>query len=128
MPPAPGITFLGESREGPYEGELEGLMRDHPALGTCDQAPDRQLEGDAETVRWGSVAAQEAVERICQEVALRCQRIIDMYSSASVPDEDGSNCPDPRRSGPTRPQLTGTLVADSTSPSRGHGQVQQPKV
>ncbi|MGH3834383.1 MAG: hypothetical protein ACRDSF_01575 [Pseudonocardiaceae bacterium] len=71
-------------------------MRDHPGLRTCDQAHARLLEADAETVRWGSVAAQEAVERICREVALRCQRIIDMYSTASIPDEDGHNRPDPR--------------------------------
>ncbi|MGH3775385.1 MAG: hypothetical protein ACRDRR_06550 [Pseudonocardiaceae bacterium] len=101
-------------------------MHDHPALRTGDQANARQLDGDAETVRWGSVAAQEAVERICQEVALRCQRIIDMYSSASIPDENGHNRPDPRGSGPTTPHLAGTLVADTTSPTRGHIQVQQP--
>lgn len=105
---------------------LEGLMRDHPAPRTCDQAHARPLEADAETVRWGSVAAQEAVERICQEVALRCQRIIDMYSSAPIPDEDGYNCPDHLRSGLTTPQLAGTLVADATSPVRSHIQVQRP--
>ncbi|MGQ0718393.1 MAG: hypothetical protein ACT4NP_14000 [Pseudonocardiales bacterium] len=98
-------------------------MHDHPALRTCDQAHARPLDGDAETVRWGSVAAQEAVERTCQEVALRCQRTIDRYSPASIPDEDGHNRPDPRSSDPTRPQLAGILVADTTSPLRGHIQV-----
>ncbi|MGH3917465.1 MAG: hypothetical protein ACRDSG_00200 [Pseudonocardiaceae bacterium] len=108
---------MRESLEGPTH---------HPALHTCDEAHAGQSEGGSETVRWGSVAAQEAVERICQEVALRCQRIIDMYSSASTPDEDGHHRPDPRSSGPTMPQLAETLVADTTLPTRGHIRVQQP--
>lgn len=102
-------------------------MRDHPALRTRDQAHAQRLEGDAETVRWGPVAAHEAVERICQEVALRCQRIIDRYGSAAIPEEDGHNGPDPRSSGSTTPQLAGTLAADTTLPVRVHSHVQQPR-
>lgn len=78
-------------------------MSDHPSLRTCDRGHARWLEADIEAVQWGSVAAQEAVERTCQEVALRCQRVIAMYASVDIPDEDGHN-PRPRRSGPTTPQ------------------------
>jgi hypothetical protein len=103
-------------------------MRDYPGLRTYDQAYARWLEANAETVRWGSVAAQEAVERICQEVTLRCQQVIDRYSSASIPDQDGPHEPDPRRNDPTTPQLAWTLAADTTSSIRVHSQVQQLRV
>ncbi len=79
-------------------------MVDHAGSHTGNQAHPRRPEVDAETVRWGSAAAHEAVERTCQEVAQRCQRIIDMHASAAIPDEDGHNRPDLRRSGPTTPR------------------------
>ncbi len=66
-------------------------MSDHPGLHTCNQTRARCLEADIEVARWGSVAAREAVERTCQEVALRCQRVIAMYASVDIPDEDGHN-------------------------------------
>jgi len=63
-------------------------MSDRPGLHTCNQAHARWLGADAEAVRWDSVAAREAVERLCKEVALRCQRTVAAYASANVLDED----------------------------------------
>jgi hypothetical protein len=64
-------------------------MSDHPGLRTCNQGYARRLEANIEAVRWDSVAAQEAVERTCQEVALRCQRVIARYTSVDSPKEYG---------------------------------------
>ena len=35
-----------------------------------------------------SVAAGEAVQRICQEAALRCQRVMARYAAMDIPDAD----------------------------------------
>lgn len=66
-------------------------MSDHLGLHTCNQTRARWLEADIEVAPWGSSAAREAVERTCQEVALRCQRVIARYASVGIPDEDGHN-------------------------------------
>lgn len=66
-------------------------MSDHLGSHTDNQARARWPEADIEAARWGSGAAREAVERTCQAVALRCQRVIAMYASGDIPDEDGHN-------------------------------------
>lgn len=57
----------------------------------CDQADARSAEAGVEAVRWGSVAARESVQRICQEAALRCQHVMTMYGVADAPNEDGGD-------------------------------------
>ena len=83
-------------------------MRDHPGLHTCNQRRVRWLEADVEAARWGSDAAREAVERTCQEVALRCERVIAMYAPVAVPDEDGHN----RSGSPRQDELEHVAVGD----------------
>jgi hypothetical protein len=65
-------------------------MSDHLDLHS-NQARVRWLEADVEADRWGSVAARKAVARTCQEVALRCQRVIARYASVDIPNDDRPN-------------------------------------
>lgn len=72
------------------KGGGQGLSSERPSDShTCDQADARSAEAGVETVHWDSVAARESVQRICQEAALRCQRVIARYASVDVPHEDG---------------------------------------
>jgi hypothetical protein len=41
----------------------------------------------AEMIPWGSTEASEAVQRICQAVALRCYQTIATHRPAVAPDE-----------------------------------------
>jgi hypothetical protein len=66
-------------------------MSDRAGMYTGSQARARWLDADAEAIGWGSVAAREAVERLCKEVALRCQRTVAAYASANVLDEDSAS-------------------------------------
>jgi hypothetical protein len=52
------------------------------------QAHARGLGANVEVIRWDSVAAGEAVQRICQEAALRCQRVMARYAAMDIPDAD----------------------------------------
>jgi hypothetical protein len=70
-------------------------VSDHPGLHTCNQEHARWRAANIEAVRWDSVAAQQAVERTCQEVSLRCQRVIARYVSVDISEEYGHH-PGPR--------------------------------
>lgn len=78
MPPALGV---------PVERKGERLM----VMRTSGQAHARGLAANVEAIRWDSVAAGEAVQRICQEAALRCQRVMARYAVMDIPDADGRN-------------------------------------
>jgi hypothetical protein len=41
----------------------------------------------AEVIPWGSTDALEAVQRICQAVAVRCDQAIATHHPADAPDE-----------------------------------------
>jgi hypothetical protein len=55
------------------------------------QAHARGLAANVEVIRWDSVEAAETVQRICQEAALRCQRVMARYAVRDIPDADGHN-------------------------------------
>ena len=66
-------------------------MSANSCLRTANQVHTRWLDVEAEAVRWGSDAARDAVERICQKAALRCQRTIATYASVDIPDETAAS-------------------------------------
>jgi hypothetical protein len=70
-------------------------MSDRPDMHTGNRAHAGWLGADVEAVRWGSVAAREAVERLCREVALRCQRTVAAYASVNASDEARHSGPMP---------------------------------
>ena len=59
-------------------------MNDHPVWRTGGLQRVRLPPAPSAVASWGSFAARAAVHRTCQEVALRCQRVLARYS----PDED----------------------------------------
>jgi hypothetical protein len=64
-------------------------MSDYPGLHISDQARAGGLAATVEAIRWDSVAAGQAVQRICQEAALRCQQVMARYAAVDIPDADG---------------------------------------
>ncbi|MDQ3903954.1 MAG: hypothetical protein M3300_00530 [Actinomycetota bacterium] len=59
-------------------------MNDRPFWRTGDLKRWRLPQPPSVVAPWGSFAARAAVHRTCQEVALRCQRVLTRYS----PGED----------------------------------------
>ena len=59
-------------------------MNDHLFWRTGDLKRVRLPQAPSAVAPWGSFAARAAVHRTCQEVALRCQRVLARYS----PHED----------------------------------------
>ena len=62
------------------------VTSDHPGLHTFNQVHPRRLTASIEAVQWDSVAAREAVARICQEAAWRCQRVMPCIPLGNSPD------------------------------------------
>ncbi len=62
-------------------------------LDTSHMQYARRAAANVEAIRWDSVAAGEAVQRICQEAALRCQRVMARYAAMDVLNADDHNPP-----------------------------------
>ena len=57
-------------------------MSDRPEWHAFNQKHQRSAAG-SEVIPWGSAAAHEAVNRICQEVAARCREVIATQFAAN---------------------------------------------
>jgi hypothetical protein len=84
------VSFQSDSEETGNTGVLMGDNLDFHAH-TRNHAQGRWLQADAEAVGWDLVSAHEVVKRICQDVTLRCERIIAAYTSINVPNGDSGN-------------------------------------
>jgi hypothetical protein len=84
------VSFHSDSGGNRKYGRADGGNLDfhaHPR----NHAQGRWLQADAEAVGWDPVSAHEVVKRICQDVTLRCERIIATYASINVPNGDSDN-------------------------------------
>ena len=73
------------------------VMSGDSGLHGCNQANNRGLATNGEAIRWDSVVAQQAIARVCQQAALRCQWVIARYASGHVQEEGGGNRPGEHR-------------------------------
>jgi hypothetical protein len=66
---------------------LELAMSDHLGSSLSSQVRVGGSVRDAELIPWGSTEALEAIQRICQGVAMRCHQALATHHPASNPDD-----------------------------------------
>lgn len=76
---------LGQRHTG---DDWNGAMSDHLDLHAPYQAHAGGLAVGIDVIPWGSAAAQEAVNRVCQEVTARCEQVIATQAATDTPDQD----------------------------------------
>lgn len=95
IPSRPRVVLQGALQgclDAPSTGYPPGEQEERfMVMHTSPQAHTRGLAANVEAIRWDSVAAGEAVQRICQEAALRCQRVMAKYAAMDISDADGHN-------------------------------------
>jgi hypothetical protein len=73
------------------------MTSEDPGLRGGDQVNSRWLAANGEAIRWDSVAAREAIARVCQQAALQCQGVVARYASGRVREEGECNRPGEHR-------------------------------
>jgi hypothetical protein len=58
-------------------------MSDRPGRRTSHQK-HQWLAAEGDVIPWGSAAAQEAVNRVCQQVAARCEEVLATQVAANT--------------------------------------------